>query len=64
MKLMHQVATGMSYMESKKIVHRNLRASHVVLLNKQHAKICAFRISKVLGDEKQILWQKWMESFL
>lgn len=52
-ELMHQVSLGMKYLEEKKVVHRQLMAQSVLLVNPRFAKISGFECSRVLrADEK------------
>ena len=50
-ELMCQVADGMAYLESKRIVHRNLAARNVLLISESFVKISDFEMSRVLGLE-------------
>ena len=45
---MYQVALGMRYLESQKIVHRNLAARNVMLVNQQLAKISDYSMYRII----------------
>jgi len=49
-RIMMGVASGMSYLHSRKIAHRDLKAANVLLDKHLQPKICDFGISRLLDD--------------
>ncbi len=46
-----QIASAAAYLNSKKIVHRDIAARNVLLFNKNLAKLSDFGLSRVIGDD-------------
>ena len=45
-KLAAQIAAGVSYLHSKKIVHRDLKSGNVLIDQRDGAKLCDFGLAK------------------
>jgi serine/threonine protein kinase len=51
-QLLHQVTSGMKYLETMGMIHRCLTARTVYLVAPRHAKIGSFAMSKYLAAEE------------
>lgn len=52
--LIYQIAEGMAFIHSKKIIHRNLKPSNILVLNDGTIKISDFSISYLMSIKDQI----------
>lgn len=50
----YQVAAGMNYLGTKKVIHRNLAARNIHLQNSQQIKICDFALAKLLYKDQDM----------
>jgi serine/threonine protein kinase len=48
-----QIAMGMQYLESKRVVHRDLGARNVLVFNPKHCKVSDFSLARALGHETE-----------
>ncbi|KAJ8080051.1 Rho guanine nucleotide exchange factor [Marasmius tenuissimus] len=53
--LVHDVATGLSYLHSKEIVHADLKGANILLTPSLTALICDFGLSCILSSSEQAL---------
>lgn len=53
--IIYQIAEGMKYIHSRRIIHRNLKPSNILIAEDGMIKICDFGISDLMSVEEQIL---------
>ena len=46
---LHVCIQGMEYLEQKRLVHRNLAARTVLVMNEDNVKISSFEMSRAIG---------------
>ncbi|KAK8883703.1 hypothetical protein M9Y10_042801 [Tritrichomonas musculus] len=54
-KVIYQIAEGMKYIHSKKVIHRDLKPTNILLSSDGTVKICDFGISKLMTIEEQTM---------
>ena len=54
-KILYQIASAMEYLTSKKIVHRNLAARNVLLVNENSAKVGSFTQARLANSDGEYM---------
>ena len=54
-KIIYQIAEGMRYIHFKKVIHRDLKPTNILIMSDGTVKICDFGISKLMTIEEQTM---------
>lgn len=54
-KIIYQIAEGMKYIHFKKVIHRDLKPTNILIARDGTVKICDFGISKLMTIEEQTM---------
>ncbi|KAK8890115.1 hypothetical protein M9Y10_034875 [Tritrichomonas musculus] len=54
-KIIYQIAEGMKYIHFKKVIHRDLKPTNILIMSDGTVKICDFGISKLMTIEEQTM---------
>ncbi len=54
-KIIYQIAEGMKYIHFKKVIHRDLKPTNIMIMSDGTVKICDFGISKLMTIEEQTM---------
>lgn len=52
---MRQILTGVAYMHSKNIFHRDLKPQNILISNQQEIKIADFGLGRIIGNKLETM---------